>query len=374
MVQDATKKHLSKIAIYCPNQIGLGHIMRSLQIARALNALECFSITILTNCRAIDSISIPNDIAVYKLTPVSLDPYDESRYHILGERIKQLNIFFETVRPEILLVDTFPFGEQDIELKQILKSFKTNKQNAPICVLGSPYPPREGFERYLANSRDVDILSVYHSGMIYSDEDWGTVYDNVPFPMTKMGLVTSDLPPITNPFSKTILVITGGGTLLVSESLIDPVIKATALYRKQGYKVRFIVGLLGDFEKAQSHLNNADNFELIRDCSVEEAIKDAKVVIARCGYNTATTLIRTTLPIIFIPFGREHVGEQFTRARKLSKMKNISMIDSAVDEINSKLYELLQIAMESSHETRDMDISFNGAEKAAHYLTKLLEK
>jgi predicted glycosyltransferase len=210
--------------------------------------------------------------------------------------------------------------------------------------------------------------------MIYSDEDWGTVYDAIPFQMKKMGLVTSDLLPATNSLSKTILVLAGGGTRLMSEALIEPVVQATEIYRKQGYKVRFIVGPLGDFEKNKSLAKNAHNFELVASCAVEEAAADAKVVIARCGYSTAAVLVRTSLPIIFIPYGRENAEEQFDRARKLTTMKNIWMVDADNDGDYLKLTALLHTAMASEQKPRSTDMSFNGAEAAANYIAQIAGK
>ena len=362
-----------KVAFYCHNLIGLGHTIISLRIASQLLTKGNFKPIILTGCRAIGSISIPHGVSIHPITPLSTEPYNESKYEIIASRIQEIRNFMAFVQPHILVVDTLPFGH-DSELKQILKSFISNKENAPLCVLASHYPPAGGFEKYLNSSHDLAIFSVFHSGMIYSDDDWGMAYANIPFPMTKVGVVAGDLLPDTNPLSKTILVVAGGGTRMMSESLIDPVIHATIHYRRQGYKVRFVVGALGDFEKNKTLANDADNFELVASCSVEEAVKDAKVVIARCGYSTAIALIRTSLPIIFIPYGQENADEQFDRARKLSKMKNIWMIDSNTDEINSKLRELLQFAMESKQEPRSSVMSFNGAEVAANYLAQIAGK
>jgi predicted glycosyltransferase len=360
------KKPQVKIALYCHNRDGLGHIMLSIRIAEQLLATGIFKPVLLTGCRSLDSIKITEGIEVHRLTPIPGDLYSPDQFRIIEERIAQIGAFIESFSPDILLVDTLPLGFKN-ELKQFLTQ-TSQSGGGPAWVLGSPYPP-PGFENIFKSPGDRRAFSAYNFGMIYNDETPDPAYDKISFPLKNVGIVAGPPPPLPNLSSNTILVTAGGGTW--SPGLLDPVITATAHYREQGVLVKFIVGPLANFAALAARAGNVKNLELIASSTIEEALEDARIVIARCGYNTAATLARTQLPIIFVPYCADETEEQFTRAQNLALMKNIVMINPLEGDVAPKLEMAIQEMINIKPEPRQDPFSFMGGQRAASYLTEV---
>jgi predicted glycosyltransferase len=365
MTIPATTGQKIKIALYCHNRDGLGHIIRSLYIAKALAESGQFDPALLTGCRALSSLTIPPGVAIHQLTPIPADRYAPNMYEVLAERVVLIRNYIESFAPDIVLVDCLPFGYMR-ELKTLLDDASRQKKG-PVFILGLPYPPFE-IEQIFKNPVDFAALSAYRYGLIYSDAD-EAVYERMPFPLLKTGLVGGAPPPASDPLSKVILVLPGGGTTCLS--LIDPVVQATVAVRKEGFKVRFVAGPLADQQELQALLSNVKNFELVATATVEEAVRDARLVIARSGYNTAAALIQTTLPIIFIPYCRTENDEQFVRAKRLSAMANIVMIDPHSDNVAVKLEDSIRSLLLCEPKARIQLSHFSGATTAMRHLAQI---
>ncbi|HEX5552291.1 MAG TPA: glycosyltransferase [Chitinophagaceae bacterium] len=354
-----------KIVLYCHNRDGLGHIIRSVRIAEQLVETGVFTPVILTGCSALDLIRIPDGVMVKRLTPLSTDPYSGGEFRIIAERIAQIRDFILSFKPDVLVVDTLPLGYKK-ELKEIL-AYAGRDCSGPQCVLGLPYPTN-ALRNALKNTNDDDAMSAFRLGLNYSNAE-EELYHALPFPVQKTGIVAGPQPTL-NPSSRVILVLVGGGG--VSAELPELLIKATQPVREQGFLVRFVVGPLSDIAQMALRIGDAKNFELVSVATVEEALTDAKLVIARCGYNTAATLSRSMLPVIFIPYCNTRSDEQFIRAKNLSKLKNIVMVDPLEENIASALESGIRRLINCKPEERDVEGSFAGGPNAANLLTQFI--
>lgn len=370
MSNKTVDEHRFRIVLYCHNRIGLGHIIRSIRIATQLASTKVFEPILLTGCRSLGSIAVPDNLQVYQLTPIPADSYDPYYYNVLTERVAQIHDCIKTLSPDILLVDTLPLGYMK-ELKGVLESASKRDKGSPICVLGLPYANQE-LKDIVKNANDHRAFSSYKYGMIYSDENPDVVYKEIPFPLTNVGIVAGPPPPPPNYESKTILVLAGGGA--VSLSLLEPLVNATAQFREQGFAVRFVIGPLADIDEMTKRMAGIENFELIATCSVEDALMDAKIVISRCGYNTAATLARSALPIVFIPYCHSETDEQYTRAERLSGMNNIVIINPLKGNLSLKLTTAISSLLHLAPEARELSGSFSGSENAAEYLLEVAEQ
>lgn len=353
-----------KIALYCHNRDGLGHIVRSIHIATSLMQTGLFEPVLLTGCRALDAIYIPPGLRVHQLTPVPADPFASNMYAVLSERVTQIKDFMRSFSPDIVLVDSVPLGYMK-ELKSVLDA-EIQQQGGTLFVLGLPYVPND-LNHILQTPGDRGALSVYRCGLVYTDEN-EPGYEALPFPLMPTGLVGGPPPPASNDASNVILVLAGGGT--VSLSLLEPLIKSTAVFRKQGFVVRFVTGPLADHAQMLSVAAGHENFELVAVSSSEEALQDAKIVIARCGYNTAATLVRTKLPILFIPYCTADNPEQLTRAEKLAALKNIITINPLSEKLDTALEPAIRTLLDCEPAERTVG-KFSGGDEAARRLSEI---
>ena len=358
--------------MYCHNLYGLGHIIRSTRIAKALIDSGRFLPVLLTGCRSLDTIEIPKGIVVEKLTPLSNDFFDLKRYEIQEERIKHIQSFIYKFKPHIVLVDTVPLGYRK-ELRALLINSKTDLPNTNF-VLGLPYAPHDGFDAFLINPEDKKAIHNYNYGIKYGDNNWGSELGILDIPFKNVGEIAGDKPPNSIENSTTILITGGGGA--VSASMLKPMLKATQMSRQSGYQVKFVIGPLADFEEMNTLVQGVSNFEIIKNAPIEKALRDAKIVISRCGYNSAIALVRTKLPIIFFPYdgSASGVGEQFKRARKLQKLKNVQLVNPYESDAVSQLENAINVALHSQEIERECPFSVNGAEETLQFLTTITKR
>jgi predicted glycosyltransferase len=349
---------------------GLGHIMRACRIGKALAEGKDSEPILLTGCSVMDDLRIPSGIAVKRLPAIPRDLFAPGRYKILQERQSQILHFFLEAQPEMALVDTIPLGLYK-ELQPVLMAAKEGRLRTRF-VLGVPYLFGER-EMNALQPLEKEAFAAYESALYYSGLGWhgSKDFDDLPLPGPMVGVVAGPCPETAPQSSNVIVVVAGGGT--VGASLIEPMLIASEQLRQDGWIVRFIAGPLADLEALRQVIGEAQNFTLVRECPVETAIADAAAVVARCGYNTAGTLVQTNLPLIFIPF-EAPTSDQIGRAAALSTLEGIWAIREAGSDWVADLRDALAQAIAMRPFERKLPFSIDGAATAAAEIHKLLHR
>jgi predicted glycosyltransferase len=115
-----------------------------------------------------------------------------------------------------------------------------------------------------------------------------------------------------------------------------------------------------------------DRVELLADCSTEEAIRDASLVVSRVGYNTAYTVIQTDVPIVFVPLPAPG-QEQGYRARMLARLPDVSVIEEERPRAEEDLRVAIQRGLGSSPVVRELPFRIDGARGAADLLMEIAD-
>ncbi len=216
--------------------------------------------------------------------------------------------------------------------------------------------------------------------IVYSDPAWiDTLWYYKKFPMPEkiefMGIVTS---PVFNmkrlkSAAPLLVALAGGGT--GGDALFTVLLEAwnSGAFPK-GLKLRIVAGPFGKADALLKMIdNNNTNVEIRQRGSVSEAVQQASLVVSRVGYNTAYTLVQTDLPIIFVPFISTE-GEQHYRARRLSELANVWMVDEKMTNFKTDLIEQINRGLKAEHLPRSLPFQVEGAKKSAEFLVKEAQK
>lgn len=335
----------------------------------------------MTGCRAIKALEWDERVVRKSLTPVSRD--SDGVFHVAGEpertdvfeiRAREIAGFVEGFSPDVLVVDYLPIGLGG-EL-QALGERKSPLPDSCKVVWGIPYtkritrpknPPR--------NPRIRRWMERFDAAVSYTTED----FEDTLTPLEPGGLprlrhfsgYVAGRPKPGQEGSGRIVVLAGGGgnTSEMREILLRAARRLEASHPEVSFD--FVVGPMGDYDSSMNQESNAIRF--IPAAGVEEAAAAADLVISRCGYNSAFTLMNSEIPVIFMP-QITPCFEQLDRAERIAILNGVRVVReddaNATDLLVSAIKELLH----REHSKRPLPFSTRGAENCAHWFTTALWK
>lgn len=162
---------------YCQSVLGMGHLIRSAEIARGL-ADNGFEVSFLNGGEMAGGLELPQSIVVVNLPPIKSDAEfreiraaDGSRdlEEIKEERRRRILAEFARFRPQVLIIELFPFGRRKFafELIPLLEQISAGgRATKVVCSLRDILVSRRDqarFEDRVCNlmNRYFDLLLVH---------------------------------------------------------------------------------------------------------------------------------------------------------------------------------------------------------------------
>jgi predicted glycosyltransferase len=324
-----------RILFYCHNTLGLGHVVRSLRIIKSAlgEGMRC---AIVTGCRFLDDAGVPDGVDVCQLAPAVLDGAGrpvglDGADDVLVRRGAQIVRFCGDWKPDAIVVDHHPLGLGGELVDTLLASTAAHMFLGVPYTQGAPAAPFRNPRLRAAAARYRDVLD-------YSDEGVLPLCSVRPERVVRVGIVTrAPLPPREPGLPPRIVVLAGGGTR--GADLQRLVI--SALHDFPEWRVRLLVGPFGDAAETLGIVNGRAAVEVIASGKVEEAIRDATVIVSRAGYNSSYAIVQTDLPVIFVP--TQFAGDdQPSRARRLSTLPKVWNIDERDPAAASHIERILR--------------------------------
>jgi predicted glycosyltransferase len=340
-------KNLPKILFYCQHSLGMGHLVRSLALAESL--AQSFQITLLNGGRFPKKLRVPESLKIVNLPPLAFGQNNQliscdkrrsvERAKILRKKIIIEN--FHALKPEIVLVELFPFGRKKFagELVPLLEVAQGKAKI--VCslrdILVGSRRDQERFEQKaiaLANE-------FFDAVLIHSDEKFARFEDSLKtnlklkIPRIYTGFVVPNAQKQTRRNLKTatkkIIVSAGGG--IVGETLLRTSIAAHKLLSQtEKIETKIVAGLFLPeeiFQKLKIETRQIKNLKLIRfEKNLRGAMAESDVSVSQCGYNTAFDILLSGVSGIVVPYDENGEDEQMIRARKLEKLNALKVLSS----------------------------------------------
>jgi predicted glycosyltransferase len=110
-----------RLLFYCQHVMGMGDLVRSLALAKALT--DRFRVVLLNGGLMPSGMELPEELEVINLPPLG---FDDGRFvsragedveRAKNDRQKLILKTFQSLRPEVLLVELFPFGRKKFEFE-----------------------------------------------------------------------------------------------------------------------------------------------------------------------------------------------------------------------------------------------------------------
>ena len=360
--------------LYCQHSLGLGHFMRTVQLANEL--AEAGSTAIIAGGVVPDGISIDERVILERLPAINMstegalssaDPA-HAVDSVMRERHAGISAFVQAFEPDVLLIEMFPFGRKKFRAEILhLIALGSNRYRAAVyCsvrdILVTARKDQVTHDQRAAaclNENFDGVLVHSDSDLVRLDETFSEV-DALKIPVFYTGFV-SRRPVIASDRRKRIVVSAGGGR--VGHALIDCALRANQISERcRSHEMLVIAGPLAN-ETALSPDENRNVRVVAFEPELPRLIASSVLSISQCGYNTAAELLATQTPAIFVPFETESENEQLHRATLLERRKraivirqkdlNSRVLADAIDRIETKPAPL-DISLDGAVRTREL--------------------
>lgn len=316
------------IVFYCQNVFGIGHLKRSLNLAREL--VRDNQVTFIQGGPDIGAtINHPNfkhlllppllmkdDGILYAPNQSGISEVFEARAELISEKLN--------IKADIFICEFFPFGRYQFrnEVFHIIETLKKTNQNLKtFCSMRDIYthkPNKAKFEKRSLYCKDV-LNQCFDALFIHSDPDFIKLsetypyYDQIAIPIHYTGFVTPESHEHLEKKMSEVIVSMGGGSW--GEQLYQEVKVAAA--RLPEFNFTFFGSAL-DPKKAMDGADNVSerSFDLEL---FEKMQKQAGHSISLAGYNTVYECMLHNTTMILLPFGANN--EQGHRIKRLAQNK-----------------------------------------------------
>lgn len=385
---------------YCQHVLGMGHVIRSLEI---IHALKSFDVTFINGGEAIPELRLPPFANIINLPAISSDgefeslrlaDSSQSLEHIQKERRDLLLSTFAKLQPDVLILELFPFGRIRFanELIPLLAHIRLNDiPTTVVCSLRDILVGKSDQVRHeewvcsLMN-RYFDLLLVHSDPRFQQLAETFSRTQDLTCPVVYTGFVAqpvepkplTELPgiPETPKNSPLIVASIGGGR--VGYELLESAIKAK-LFLAATVPCRMVV-FTGpylpqeQFDALQILTQEHPHLSLIRySPAFLSYLHLADLSISMAGYNTCMNLVATNTKALVLPFKGRGNEEQTIRAKKLEALGIVRIISE--DNLKPEnLSTLMTDLLNNPTQDTALSLDMQGATKTASVLETFLEK
>ncbi|MGF1482131.1 MAG: glycosyltransferase family protein [Cyanophyceae cyanobacterium] len=337
---------MMKIMFYCQHILGIGHLIRSIEIVRGFGQDQvCF----INGGQVIEGFPVPEGVELINIPAIKTDPEFQELYavdpaldleQVKELRTEQLLQAFDRFEPDVLLVELFPFGRRRFSFELIplleraqaagtkivssLRDIVVTKQDRQrheekICRLMNQYfdmllihgdPNLIGIEASFSRTQDLNC-EMHYTGYVVQ-------------PLPDPSATPSDLPLI--------LVSAGGGRF--GHELLECVAHASAYLEDTiPHHIQMFAGPFSPdavYSRLQELASQRRNLTVERYTpNLLEYMRRAELSISMAGYNTTLNILSTGVRAMLLPFAGNGDQEQTLRSGRLEELGVVQVIRPA---------------------------------------------
>ncbi len=387
-----------KIVVYCQHVLGIGHLFRTIEICKALTGHDVILVT--GGPRAMVEKSLPTHVREFRLPQLQMDQAFKGLFsteknltvdQVKAERQKRLFTLFESEKPDLFLVELFPFGRKAFrfELDPVLKALR-DKKLAACGVFSSVRDILvEKDDQGKHEARVVKTLNSYFDAvLVHADpnlvgirETFGP-FDEISIPVDYTGYIAPKpsedarqriRKQMDMGASEALIVASAGGGN-VGAPLLEAVIRAFSRLERGNCRLQVFTGPFlssRDFDGLKKiALARVQVDKFTTDFISYLAAADLSVSMG--GYNTTMNILATRVPALLWPFSQNR--EQRLRARRLADRGVLTVLQDAdlqPDRLAAMMDQKLS-QLTRPDVTIDLDGAANTVTCIENWLTKKL--
>lgn len=381
---------MKRLMFYCQYVFGVGHLVRSLEIVRAL--ARDFEVTFVIGGEPVTGLRFPAKVKLVQLPPLeaplgfeglrSCDPA-VTLEQIREVRRQRLLDLLENVRPQVLVVELFPFGRKQFSFELLPLVERARQLNSlVVCSLRDILVRKTNQDEHERRACDIanahfDLILVHGDPeLVTIGETFSRAGDLRPEIRYTGYVVKGGAASRANASGRrpAIVASIGGGRSAQGQQLLEALIGAAALLQDRlPHQFRIFAGpLMPDdvYARLRGFATGARNVTLCRFTpDLIGQLAAAELSVSLGGYNTTMDVLRSGVRALLLPAADSGDREQELRAAKLERLGVIQTIrqDQATPWA---LAEQIMRAPETA--PRRIALDFNGAENSRSFVHELL--
>ena len=345
-----------KIMHYCQHVLGVGHYIRSMEIAAAFRSHQ---VLFVEGGEPLPDFTPPGHIQRMFLPPIMMDANFSSIRSAAAdieaaktERRQLLAKAFSEFAPDVLMIELFPFGRKyfQFELVPLLKSIRA--ENLPVmvvCSLRDILVEKKDPASYEQRVLDIlntyfDLLLIHSDALIFSLEESFQRSPQITIPVEYTGFVTRKAPAARRHEQRVLIVASGGGSN-VGRDLLAASIRAVQRLDDETIRLRAFMGpFMDDADRGfLCGLAEPDQRTRVQPFATDflSELAQADLSISMAGYNTCMDILSAGVKALVYPFAQNR--EQAFRAAKLEQLGVLEVLESiAVEHLSGRIAAKLQ--------------------------------
>ena len=380
------------IIFYCQYVWGMGHLIRSLEFARALSA---HNVALVAGGQEV-AMDVPRHVRYMKLPVLYMDekfttliPGDSTKSvdEVQQTRKEILYQLFQTLQPDIFIVELYPFGRSifGFELEPLLTDIRSGVFGnvKTVCslrdILVEKRDPAAYEQRVIQKLNTFfDVLLVHADQRLLRLDDTFSRVNDIAIPVVYTGFIAQQADRHVGRDLRQKLEISEDQKLIVASAgggrsgyrLLDCVIRACELLRNRlPLRLEVFAGPFMQEEEFHRLATRASGNIRIRRFTrrLLDYLNAADLSVSLAGYNTCMNLLVSQVPALVYPYSRQR--EQPMRVDKIKDflpMRVLTGEDMNPDGLCRQMQEMLPI----KRALQVVPIDLNGAANAAEFLSR----
>lgn len=377
---------MPKVLFYVQHLLGIGHLARASRVASAL-VEGGFSVTMVTGGLPLDGFpaagiehvqlepAVTSGDGFTKLKDASGNPVTEE---MEASRREQLLAIYRNQRPDIVIIEAFPFGRRQVRFELLPLLAEIEKSEPRPLVLSSV---RDILQQNRKSGRDeetADLVNAHFDRvLVHGDPNFMRLEETFPLAsaiadkVAYTGLVAPPAPVLQTGKEAEFDVIVSAGGGAVGGALIEAAIGAHAKLPPIGRWCIITGPNLDANELSRLSAMASPDIQIVRfRRDFPSLLAGAKVSISQAGYNTVCDILQARCRAVLIPFAVSGETEQTVRAEKLTALKLAVSVEEeglSADKLASAIEEALALEP-AAH----IPMRVDGAQQTAAILRELL--
>ena len=341
---------MKRLMFYCQHILGIGHLIRSMEIVKGL--LSDFEVCFINGGEVVADFPIPVGVEVVNLPPLKTDSgfralqvpagFD-SVESVMEFRRDRLIEVCDRIQPDVLMVELFPFGRRKFSPELIpLIEYARSRGTKVVSSLRDIVVTKQDQERHEAKvcklmNRHFDLLLVHGDPRFIPLERSFSRVSDLNCPVHYTGYVVQEQPvdhaPVSAPIPQPLILVSVGGGRFGHE-LLDCVAQASEwLTDRIPHHIQMFTGPFSPddvFERMVAIANQRSNLSVERYTpSLLRYMQQADLSISMAGYNTTMNVLTTGVRSLLLPFQGNDDQEQTLRSERLEELGVVSVIRPA---------------------------------------------
>jgi predicted glycosyltransferase len=323
-----------RLLFYCQHVLGMGHLVRSREIVKAL---ANFDVTFVNGGEPVDGFAFPPHVRVEQLPPVTTDSEfrQQTDDQVFATRERRLLELQAAVDPDVTVIEMFPFGRRKFARELVPMLEAKNARTRIVSSVRDILVAKRDQARHERQAVDwlnryFDLVLVHSDQRFQSLDETFSLTAEIRCPIEYTGFV-SEAPAVTTvrvPGIRPNVIASAGGGRVGFELLNAAVQAGRALDGKIAMHV-FTGPYLPEAEYQQLVEQSTPWVQVERYApDFVDRVAHADLLVSMAGYNTCMNILATGVRALVHPFTGNQNDEQSRRARKLEALGLVSVIQA----------------------------------------------